>query len=282
MDNNKLDTLLLETPLYKPTTFEPGDLPFIYLFVYGGQKIDCHCVQCSKDSVFLRNADYPTYHVGAGITAPADTYAKFSKVYGGLEHYANKTFNFEFHCTRNVNHKLFFTYYFTENSFIKIGQYPTIYDLSQQDLKKYRTVLTADKYTEFNRGIGLTTHGVGIGAFVYLRRVFEDLIYEAYAQAKVKDGLKDEDFFKLRMDEKISALKDYLPEFLVKNKVIYGILSKGVHELTDDECLSIFSPMKIGIELILDDKIEKKKKEEKIREAEKAIQQIGQGLSGGK
>jgi hypothetical protein len=40
--------------------------------------------------------------------------------------------------------------------------------------------------------------------------------------------------------------------------------------------------MRIGIELILDDKIEKKKREDKIKEAEKAIQQIGQGLNGGK
>jgi hypothetical protein len=279
MSKKTWETILLETPLYKPTAIDKGDLPFIYLFVYGGQKIDCHCIHCDKESVFVRHADYPSRHIGAGITAPADTYEKFSEVYGGLEHYSNKIFNFEFHCTRNVNHKLFFTYYFSEDSYIKIGQYPSISDLSQQELKKYRTVLTADKYTEFNRGIGLTTHGVGIGAFVYLRRVFEDLINEAYALAKSKEGLKDEDFFKLRMDEKISALKDYLPDFLVKNKVIYGILSKGVHELTDNECLSIFSPMKIGIELILDDKIEKKKKEEKIKEAEKAIQQIGQGLS---
>jgi hypothetical protein len=142
--------------------------------------------------------------------------------------------------------------------------------------------LTKEKYAELNRGIGLATHGVGIGAFVYLRRIFEDLIYEAYDQAKQKEKLKDEDFLKSRMDEKILILKNHLPEFLVKNRIIYSILSKGVHELTDKECLSIFSPLKLAIELILDDKIEKKKREDKIKEAEKAIQQIGQDLSGNK
>jgi hypothetical protein len=282
METDKLQKLLLETPLYAATTIETGDLQFVYLFVYGGKKIDSYCIDCAKDSVFSCHADYPSYHIHAGMTASADTFHKFTKVYGGIEHFANKIFNIELKCTRNENHKLFFTYYFSQNSYIKIGQFPSISDLSQPELKKYRSVLSVEKYSEFNRGIGLTTHGVGIGAFVYLRRVFEDLIYEAYGLAKVREGLKDDDFFKLRMDEKITALKDYLPDFLVKNKLIYGILSKGVHELTDKECLEIFNPMRIGIELILDDKIEKKKREDKIKEAEKAIQQIGQGLNGGK
>jgi hypothetical protein len=57
------------------------------------------------------------------------------------------------------------------------------------------------------------------------------------------------------MNEKIEILKTELPDFLVEHKEIYGILSKGVHELQEQECLLHFNPIKTGIEMILDDKI---------------------------
>ena len=40
-----------------------------------------------------------------------------------------------------------------------------------------------------------------------------------------------------RMGEKIEILADDLPEFLVQNKNIYGILSKGIHELSSNSRL---------------------------------------------
>ena len=46
-------------------------------------------------------------------------------------------------------------------------------------------------------------------------------------------------------------------------RCIYGILSKGIHELTEKECLAYFDAMRTGIEIILDDKLEQKKREEK-------------------
>lgn len=67
------------------------------------------------------------------------------------------------------------------------------------------------------------------------------------------------------MDEKIEILSEFLPDFLVEHKHLYGILSKGVHELSEEECLENFDIVKTGIELILDEVIEKKKKLEKIK-----------------
>ena len=76
------------------------------------------------------------------------------------------------------------------------------------------------------------------------------------------------------MDKKIELLKDYLPPFLVENKSIYSILSKGIHELDEDTCLNYFKSMKVGIEIILDQKLEKKKQKEKEEEAKKSILQL--------
>jgi len=62
-------------------------------------------------------------------------------------------------------------------------------------------------------------------------------------------------------------LKAELPEFLVENRKLYGILSKGIHSLTEEECLEYFDVVKAGIELILDEKVDHLKKQRKIDDA---------------
>ena len=131
-----------------------------------------------------------------------------------------------------------------------------------------------DRQKEFSKAIGLVSHGVGIGSFVYLRRIFEHLIEEAHQEAIKNESWNEENYNKSRMDEKIVLLKDYLPDFLVKNSFIYSILSKGIHQLSEAECLKHFDAVRLGIELILDEKLERLNREAKIREAEKSISEI--------
>lgn len=81
------------------------------------------------------------------------------------------------------------------------------------------------------------------------------------------------------MDEKIKIIEDYLPEFLVENRSLYAILSTGIHDLTEDECLQYFEAVKIGIEQILDEKIIQKEKADKAVKAHEAIQKAHNMLS---
>lgn len=161
-----------------------------------------------------------------------------------------------------------------EGYFIKMGQHPSIADFHIYKIKQYDKLLSNDVLKEFTKAIGLAANGVGIGSFVYLRRIFENLILESFEEAKQEGKVNDEVFNKSRMDEKIGLLKEYLPSFLVENKSIYSILSKGIHELDENTCLEYFEPMKVGIEIILDQKLEKKKQKEKEEEAKKRIAQL--------
>ena len=77
-----------------------------------------------------------------------------------------------------------------------------------------------------------------------------------------------------RVEEKIGLLKSYLPNFLVENKNLYSILSKGIHSLDEQECLMYFPIMKIGIQLMLDEKIEQMQKDETLKIAKEEIQNI--------
>ena len=79
------------------------------------------------------------------------------------------------------------------------------------------------------------------------------------------------------MDEKIKLLEDYLPAFLVQNRRLYGILSKGVHELSEAECIKAFPTVKGGLELILDERLAAKILEEKQRRLAAEISEFGSG-----
>jgi len=132
---------------------------------------------------------------------------------------------------------------------------------------------------EFVRGIGLRAHGVGIGSFVYLRRIFEHLIEKEHIEAKKDKNWDDDIYERSRMVEKIELLKDYLPKFLVENKDLYGILSLGVHELSEDECLKYFDPIKMGIIEILEEKVIEKQREDRRKQTQKSIQIVRESIN---
>lgn len=157
---------------------------------------------------------------------------------------------------------------------MKVGQYPTIADMHKVQIKQYRSVLSEEDMKDFARAIGLAASGIGIGSFVYLRRIFENQIEEAFDKALEKGDVVKEEFIRKRMDDKIEMLKNYLPETLVEARSIYGILSKGIHSLTEEECLMHFDVVKCGLEMILDDKLEQKKKAEKRKQTLASISAI--------
>lgn len=163
---------------------------------------------------------------------------------------------------------------FEKCTLMKVGQCPSIADIHIGKVKQYNKVLEKPILKEFTKAIGLAANGVGIGSFVYLRRIFENLVMDAYNEA-LQAGIVDaETFEKQRMDEKIKSLNGYLPPFIVENHGIYSILSKGIHELSEDECLAYFDCMRQSIELILDERLEQIAKKKKQEEVKKAINSI--------
>jgi len=185
--------------------------------------------------------------------------------YGGMN-YCTLT------CVRTREVYYFYIYYDKQKKiFQKIGQYPSIADFHISQIKKYDKVLTKERLKEFTRAIGLAANGVGIGSFVYLRRIFEDLIEEAHKIAKGDTGWNEEQYLKQRMADKIELLKAHLPSFLVENKTLYSILSVGIHSLKEEDCLAYFETVKVGIELILDEKVDEYNKQKKIEEAKQKL-----------
>jgi hypothetical protein len=172
-----------------------------------------------------------------------------------------------------------FVIYKDDDCVVKIGQYPSIADLQFSEIgKKYDKVLPPEDLKNLKKAIGLVSHGAGAGSFVYLRRIFENLIFDTYKNNSATLAINESDFKKQRMEDKIEILKSFLPSQLVEMKSIYGILSKGVHELSEEDCLKYFNPLKLSIELILDQKIESLKKLERDASVKKQLQEIQKTL----
>jgi len=249
----------LEMPLYRDFDLSIKSIERkIYDLLSNRETIDAYCIWCGKEGVF-KAYDY----LSDNVSVPRWTTRN------------NGLITIEYQCTRNNSHAYHSYYFKSGNFFTKVGQFPSVADFQIPQSEKYRKILEDEQYKELTKGIGLSAHGVGIGSFVYLRRVFENLIEEAHIKAQEGVGdFSEENYIKARMDEKIKMVKDYLPEFLVENRNLYAILSKGIHELGEDECLQYFETVKIGIEQILDEKIIQKEKAEKAIKAREAIQKV--------
>lgn len=244
----------IEYPLYQEFNFGINQDKDGWLIKYFGGTIDTFCPECGNHSIFSHDSTNTMPNHNSWI----------------------RPHLFEVHliCSRNKNHKLYFQFKVSGRSMQKIGQYPSLATLNSYDVRTYSSVLDKESFRELTKAIGLAAHGIGVGSFVYLRRIFENLVEEAH-QFALKNLAWDEDAYsRARMGEKILQLEQLLPKFLVDNRLMYGILSKGIHELTEAECLVAFPVVKLGIEIILDAKIRSLDEQKKLAKAALAIQQL--------
>lgn len=247
--------MLLHAPLYAEHPFSDNDQTrgTLRQLRRDNFQIDAHCIYCKRESVFKTTR---TIGSGSGHAVDAAWMLKPTE------------FAVELKCVRNqIQHV--YTYFFKLDAGVlrKIGQWPSIEDIAGADIEKYRSLLKGGYFRELKMATGLASHGVGIGSFVYLRRIFERLIFQHHEE--LSEPVKD--FATLRMDEKIEALKSVLPAALVANKGTYAILSKGLHELDEETCKSYFPVVRAAIIRILEQDYHK-------REAEKADQELSRNI----
>lgn len=227
------------------------------------------------DAYSAKNSTDTTYSISMDAI---DTWTEWN----GSSHVSVGFYLITLKCKRKNNDILRFVVFFNKIKAVamKVGQYPSLADMQFSEIgKKYDKVLPDEDLKNLKKAIGLVSHGAGAGSFVYLRRIFENLIFETYKKNQSSLPIKESDFKAKRMLEKIESIKDFLPSQLIEMKGIYTILGKGVHELTEEECLQYFSPIKLSIELILDQKIDESKKKERDELVKKQIQDIQKSIN---
>ena len=273
----KIEELLVNKGLYDSVDITVDDLDEIEKCLtkdeYAGNTIDCFCVHCATNRVFeYTNSEV---HEDTGIMRMSvfddgNPKVRRPKREEQFRRYLNKRYAMTYRCTRDRQHFIIFDLITTDDKIIKVGQYPSVADLVIPEIAKYKPVL-GTQYREFSKAICLFAHGIGIGSFVYLRRIIENLVFDKYNEVSENLEISNTEFMRLKFDEKIEALKPYLPEVLVANKNIYGIVSKGIHELSEEECREMFPYIKAGIELILDSLLAEKERKSKEKIFEKFV-----------
>lgn len=157
----------------------------------------------------------------------------------------------------------------------KVGQSPSLSDMQFFNLQKYQTILK-DRYQELTKACGLYSSGIGIGSFVYLRRIFETICEDVHQECIVMAGWDEAEYTKMHFNQRMEYFESFgkyvIPEALnpIKSK-LYGVISKGVHEYSETECKELFPCIKTAIELILDQKLAEIEKKNKINELTKVI-----------
>ncbi|OFW41482.1 MAG: hypothetical protein A3J28_16435 [Acidobacteria bacterium RIFCSPLOWO2_12_FULL_60_22] len=143
----------------------------------------------------------------------------------------------------------------------KFGQWPA------QSIEPSREVakeLTAPVLDIFKKGLTSLSHGFGLGALAYFRRVVEDASAELinlFAEKAKAEG--DEEAEKAiraametrRMEDRLKVASEALPATLRPGganplAVLYAHYSRGIHGLSDDECLEVARQLHFALDYI--------------------------------
>lgn len=255
----------LDIPLYEKIDFVEETVRGVIEFLYFPGNYENYCSGCLRDATFqVAEKERPIEHSKEYLWGPWPSGERpKAAIKKGI--YTTRAY-----CTRSPGHSQFFVFYvdskrqsfiehgkpLTEGYITKIGQYPSYADSNLSSINIYSPVLVEEKKRELVRAIGLASHGIGIGAYVYLRRIFESLVEEAHQTAINNNNDFDEaGYQRSRMNEKILYLHNYLPSTLYENAGLYSILSIGIHELSEEKCNENFEILRSGIELILNEKL---------------------------
>ncbi len=247
--NLELLKLFLETePPYKQTVIT-HDFFNALNTNFTNVKLELNCTNCKDERVFVFKNCFDGGHRVIQYRTLEDNSIKLPLL----------RYLVEYECS--FCGKIYLFPLILENNIIqKIGQSPSFAQLEQLSVEKYRNVLSK-YYIEYKRSLSAYSQGMGVASFVYLRRILENLVEHKYAKLENKNNeIKFLD--KLKAVEKCEQI---IPEEIQKIKgQIYSILSKGIHEYTEEECIRLYDVVRFVIELILDKQLEEKQRNDKI------------------
>lgn len=180
--------------------------------------------------------------------------------------------------------KLTMIFLYEKNCIAKIYQSFISDIIKDEDIQQFKKMklLNEDDLKELNNANKCKKLGMNIASFVYMRRIFENMlqrIYEAHqSEVTIKDSSKK--FIDLFVKDKVKLLKPYLPilmnEEVSSDKYIklYKLLSEGIHKLNEDICESLYNIIKELLLMILEKEMQEKKNRKNLTELETSFNKI--------
>lgn len=143
----------------------------------------------------------------------------------------------------------------------KFGQWPS---QTIQPSRELTNQLKAPTLDLFKKGLTSLNHGFGLGALAYFRRVVEDACTELIdlfaAKAAGEGDVAAEKAIRAamenrQMEDRLKIAADALPASLKPGganplTVLYSHYSRGIHGLSDNECLEVARQLNFALEYI--------------------------------
>jgi len=286
---------LVDMPLYDKVELV-GDNPnsqIKALRLHRG-KFDAYCPSCGKHTTWT-TVVAPELEQRAKQESAASPLSSSSRFSGPTVHHWQGEFKLRIFCARDGRHHGDF-YFDTlgpsgfdyiqfktgerteldRTLLVKVGQYPSLTDFQLGDLTEFEDGMSKQQRREFVRATNSAAHGFNVAACVYFRRVFESVLMKARDEYMAQNGLTEwQEFKDARTDERIRLLREHLPRFMSEHPQLYGVLSVGVHELTEEQCAADLPMLRKAIELIMRDIVtvarQKREREEVSRLVAQAV-----------
>jgi hypothetical protein len=199
----------------------PEGLSNTPLSVGEGSVVEYLCTHCGQESIYLWFKQANTNSQGAGGTYPVTT--------------------------RSVLRKL--------------GQWPSQQNEPDREVSK---ALSQPLLDFFKKGLTSLNHGYGLGALAYFRRVVEDastVLIDLFAERAAAEGDQAAaDTIRAakgagHVEDRLRTAADALPTSLRPGgvnplSVLYTHYSRGIHGLSDDECLVVAQRLYFAVEYI--------------------------------
>jgi hypothetical protein len=259
-NTNDVADLLANWPLYRPLKLQGDFLAAGILRFNWPETLTLFCGrdECQKKQVWARTSE----RAFVPFTGPA---SEFHQVFYGCRN-----------CRLSrVNYFVLLHIDKTRVEITKVGQWPplsrdpdavVVASWSDNDKLLYRDALT---FRNSNKGIG---------ALPYLRRIIEThlrdvltLIADAHTRKPI-DGFDPVKCEKVQgshnFSEKLDFAKAFLPADLVPagtpNPIgtLYELISEGIHEKTESECVDVFDRCKAAFEFVVKKLTEAKREDE--------------------
>jgi hypothetical protein len=266
---DELASFLADWPLYRPFRYK-GNL---WSQTYQGRyslsfpkvlRLYCPQDECKTTQVWELSSDP---YLGVGNSSVLDRFSSAT-----------------FHCRNCRRSSLVYFLHFEVNELrgeiTKVGQWPplsreadpvVVARWDKADILLYRDAMT---FRNANKGIA---------ALPYLRRIIETHINDVLdliADANQRKPIEGFDTAKLdmarkshRFTDKLAVARDYLPPDLTPagcpNPIgtLHELLSEGLHERTEEECVEIFDRCKDAFEYVIKKLTEAKREDEAYRES---------------
>ncbi len=222
-------------------------------FLKYSPSIKQHCIKCNEKQTY----NFKSYD-------SQDWMSRVPSGNGIEELYRNKSLKINYECKGCSNFELTFIVKFSDDAKTvqKIGQYPG-YSVSGD---RQTSSMLGEAKLLYRKGLICESQSFGIAAFAYYRRIVElnmknillkvsEIFDNDIEKGKYVSAIELIVVAKIAA-EKIKIIFDLLPPSMKPFgnnplKLIYEILSIGIHELSDEECLDFSIDLRKNIEAFI-------------------------------